>query len=98
MHAARPNPFSRRCLMKKLLAAAVVLGLTLSASAQDFAKKKVEKTPRHVEWVDVKNGDRKVKCFVVYPEVKDKATAIIVIHENKGLTDWVRLMADDLAA
>jgi len=66
--------------MKKFLAALVVLGLALSVSAQDFAKKKVEKTPRHVEWVDVKNGDRKIKSFVVYPEVKDKATAIIVIH------------------
>ena len=38
-----------------------------------------------------------VHCFVVFPEVKDKALAVLVIHENKGLTDWVRGVADQLA-
>jgi carboxymethylenebutenolidase len=30
--------------------------------------------------------------------VKHKATAVIVIHENTGLTDWARTVADQLAA
>src|SRR5262249_24080095 len=64
---------------------------------QDFVKERLEKSPRHHEWVEVKNGDRKVQCFLVFPEVKDKATAVVVIHENKGLTDWVRGVADQLA-
>src|SRR5262249_6866378 len=34
---------------------------------------------------------------IVYPEVKDKATAVVVIHEIFGLTDWVRSVADQLA-
>src|SRR5262249_51250947 len=38
-----------------------------------------------------------VSSFVVYPEVKDKATAVVVIHEIFGLTDWVRDVADQLA-
>ena len=46
----------------------------------------------------VKHGTREVKSFVVYPEIKEKATAVIVIHEIFGLTDWVRGVADDLAA
>jgi hypothetical protein len=29
----------------------------------------------------VKNGAREVNSFVVYPEVKNKATAVVVIHE-----------------
>ena len=43
-------------------------------------------------------GHRTVSAFVVYPEVKDKATAVVVIHEIFGLSDWVQLLADELAA
>jgi carboxymethylenebutenolidase len=73
------------------------LWLAAPAPAQDWAKAKLEKSPRHQEWVQVRQGARDVHCFVVYPEVKDKATAVIVIHENRGLTDWVRGVADQLA-
>jgi carboxymethylenebutenolidase len=82
---------------------ALVLGfLTLAANAAvaqtaDPVKARLDKSPRHHEWVDVESGGRKVKCFVVFPEVSDKALAVIVIHENKGLTDWVRAVADSVA-
>jgi carboxymethylenebutenolidase len=39
-----------------------------------------------------------VEAFVVYPEVKEKAPVILLIHEIFGLTEWARSMADDLAA
>jgi carboxymethylenebutenolidase len=68
-----------------------------TASAQDWAKARVEKSPRHLEWVKVKHDQREVNCFVAYPEVKDKATAVILIHEIFGLTDWVREVADRVA-
>jgi carboxymethylenebutenolidase len=77
------------------LVAAVLAAVT--ATAQDWAKARLEKSPRHLEWVKVKHGDREVNCFIAYPEVKDKATAVIVIHEIFGLTDWVRGVADQLA-
>lgn len=35
--------------------------------------------------------------FIAYPEVKNKATAVLVIHEIFGLTDWVKGVADQLA-
>jgi len=70
----------------------------ISASlAQDWAKARLDKSPRHMEWVKVKHGDRELNCFVAYPEVKEKATAVIVVHEIFGLTDWVRGVADQLA-
>ena len=69
----------------------------VSALTQDWAKQKLEKSPRHQEWVKVKNGERTVNAFIVFPEVKNKATAVIVIHEIFGLTDWVRSVADQLA-
>jgi len=69
----------------------------LNAGAQDWAKARLEKSPRHGEWVKIKQGNRDVNCFLVFPEVKDKATAVVVIHEIFGLTDWVRGVADQLA-
>lgn len=65
--------------------------------AQDWAREKLEKSPRHGEWVEVKHGDRKVRCFLVFPEVKEKAAAVIIVHEIFGLTEWVRSVADQLA-
>jgi carboxymethylenebutenolidase len=37
--------------------------------------------------VKVKHGAREVNCCIAYPEVKDKATADIVLHEIFGLSD-----------
>jgi carboxymethylenebutenolidase len=68
------------------------------ASAQDWARAKLEKSSRHGEWVTVTNGARAVQCWVVYPEVKDKAAAVLVIHEIFGLSDWARTLTDELAA
>lgn len=68
------------------------------AMAQEWAKTSLEKSPRHLEFIDITSGKRKLKCFVAYPEVKGKATAVLVIHEIFGLTDWVRSVADQLAA
>jgi carboxymethylenebutenolidase len=64
---------------------------------QDWARQKLAKSPRHQEWVKVKNGTREVNSFVVYPEVKNKATAVIVIHEIFGMSDWVQSLTDQLA-
>jgi carboxymethylenebutenolidase len=85
--------------MKQILLILSLLMLAgLSAPAQDWARAKLEKSPRHQEWVKLKSGSRDVQCFVVYPEVKDKATAIVMVHEIFGLSDWARDMADELAA
>lgn len=66
-------------------------------TAPDPAQARLASSPRHQEWLDVKHGARSVHCFVVYPEAKAKVAAVVVIHENKGLTDWVRSVADQLA-
>lgn len=63
------------------------------------AKAALEKSPRHGEWVDIKlpSGGTPIRTWVVYPERKDKAGVVIVIHEIYGLTDWIRGVADQLA-
>ena len=78
----------------------VVIGLSAIGNAgADSIKTQLEASPRHGEWVKVTTADaRTVNTFIVYPEVKESTTAIIVIHEIFGLTDWIRLVADRLAA
>ena len=64
---------------------------------QEWAKARLAKSPRHQEWVKVKAGNREVNSFVVYPENKNKATAVVVIHEIFGLSDWIQSLTDQLA-
>src|SRR5436190_19030412 len=83
--------------MKKLTFLYVLLVAVATVSAQDWAKARLEKSSRHGEWVDFKSGERTIKAFVVYPERKEKAPLVLVIHEIFGLTDWVRGVCDQLA-
>jgi len=68
-----------------------------AVETQEWAKQRLAKSSRHQEWVKVKNGTREVNSFVVYPEVKNKATAVVVIHEIFGMSDWVQSLTDQLA-
>ena len=96
--------------MKKLLMFALAIFLAVPAlrAADDGkippdekeAKDRLNKTPRHGEFVDITVPGAKVplKSFIAYPEVKDKAPVVIVISEIYGLSDWIRSVADQLAA
>ena len=68
-----------------------------AAPAQDETTRRLEESPRHQEWVTIRSGERTVHAFVVYPEKSEKADAVVVIHENRGLVDWTRAVADRLA-
>lgn len=55
-------------------------------------------SPRHGEWIDIRMNDgTNIKSWVVYPESASKTGVVIVVHENRGLTDWVRAVADQIA-
>src|SRR5262249_21581156 len=97
-----------------LLSAAVVLLASVSlarAADQDqstsskppsatTAEQVLKDSPRHGEWVDVAlpGSDVKIHTWVSYPQRADKAPVVLVIHEIFGMTDWVRAVADQLAA
>jgi carboxymethylenebutenolidase len=68
------------------------------AYAQEWAKSRLEASPRHREYVKLEHGSRTVGAYVAYPEVSTKAPAVILIHEIFGLTDWAKEMADEIAA
>src|SRR5579863_9087820 len=82
----------------KLAAMMFVAIMTSALHAQEWAKARLEASPRHREYVPLKHGSRTVQAFVVYPEVKDKAPVVVLIHEIFGLSDWAKEMADELAA
>ena len=85
--------------MKRItLISLLILFAASFASAQDWAKATLEKSPRHREWATVKHGDRSVETFVVYPESKRKTPVVLVIHEIFGMTDWAQDLADQVAA
>ena len=43
------------------------------------------------------SGGTPIRTWVVYPERKDKAAVVLVIHEIFGLSDWIRGVSDQLA-
>ena len=96
---------SRLLRLSRLSSLAVLLAL-LAAPAfvpvwgQDWAKAALEKSPRHREYVaiPVPGTTRTVNTFVVYPEVSTKAPVVVLIHEIFGLSDWMKLQADEFAA
>ena len=58
----------------------------------------LEKSPRHHQWVDLTNNNgHTISSFVVFPESKNNADIVVIIHENRGLTDWVRSVGDEIA-
>jgi carboxymethylenebutenolidase len=79
----------------------IMVSLAMGAalvSAQDWARAKVDKSPRHREWVTITHDGRKVETFVAYPEASKNTPVIIVIHEIFGHSDWVELVTDEFAA
>ena len=92
-------PITLRTAPLHLLAAAVLTTVAAStAPAQDWAKTRLDASPRHHEYVTLTHGGRSLQALVVYPEVKQKATVVVMIHEIFGLSDWAKEMADELAA
>jgi carboxymethylenebutenolidase len=66
--------------------------------SQPWARERIEKSPRHSEWVAIKHAGREVQTLIVYPESKEKRPAVIIIHEIFGLSDWAQELADEVAA
>ena len=82
--------------MRKLLAFTALLLAAACNHVAPAANDRLESTPRHHEWVTIDSAGRPLHAYVVYPQSSRKSGAVVVIHENRGLTDWVRTVADRL--
>jgi len=67
-------------------------------TGQDWAKARVEKSPRRHEQMAIQHDGRAIATFIVYPDAKDKKPVVLLIHDSAGLTDWFRSFADQVAA
>ncbi len=89
-------------LVPLALLAVLVAGTTLSAqslpASEEASRARLNSSPRHGEWAKVQSGGDTINAWVVYPERSDLAPVVLVIHEIYGLTDWIRAVADQLAA
>lgn len=83
--------------MRTLAVLAVLFFATACNHVAPAANERLETTPRHDEWVSIDSAGRTLHAYVVYPQSSRKSGAVVVIHENRGLTDWVRTVADKLA-
>jgi carboxymethylenebutenolidase len=84
-------------MQRFILTLIMILGAT-ALHAQDWAKARLEKSPRHREQVVVKHDGRAIATLVVYPETKDKKPVVLLIHDSAGVTDWFETFADQVAA
>ena len=70
----------------------------IPAGTPAHATRALAESPRHGEWVDIKLPDGvALKSFVVYPERKDKAGVVLVVHDIRGMADTPRALGDQLA-
>jgi carboxymethylenebutenolidase len=85
--------------MRALSYLALAAGAMLVGAAGADAVRRAEPATAttHGEWVYIKKGPDSIRAYVAYPERKDRAAGVIVIHEIFGLTDWIRSVADQLA-
>jgi carboxymethylenebutenolidase len=111
--ALQSPPATQPKVGEKVEAKPEAKAIALPASEPN-ATKALTDSPRHGEWVEIplpadgaaKPADAKapaakaptLKTWVSYPERKDAAPVVIVVHEIFGMTDWVRAVADQLAA
>jgi Dienelactone hydrolase family len=95
----RGIPFAMLLVFASLAGATVARAQTLPAD-EASAKVALDSSSRHGEYVDIKATGRPttIPAFVVYPERPDKAPVVFIIHEAFGLSDWIRAVADQLAA
>lgn len=64
----------------------------------DAAAARIESSPRHAEWATIMAGEDSIRAWVVYPEREGPAPVVLVVHEIFGLSNWIRGVADQLAA
>ena len=89
--------FSRRGFLEGSTLAIAAGCAVPSLRAQDWARQAVDKSPRRHEWVSVKYGARSVESFVAYPQSREKAPAVVIVHDVIAMAPWVENVADRFA-
>ncbi|MCC6317174.1 MAG: dienelactone hydrolase family protein [Gemmatimonadaceae bacterium] len=70
-------------------------------ASNNAAAARLAASPRHGEWVKFPSAPGSadsIMAWIVYPEAREKAPVVVVVHEIFGLATWVRGVADQVAA
>jgi carboxymethylenebutenolidase len=62
------------------------------------ANERLAGSPREAEWVTIRVGEDSVRAWVVYPAQRENAPVVVAVHDNRGMSNWIRGVADQLAA
>ena len=62
------------------------------------ANARLASSPRQGEWAMIRVGEDSVRAWVVYPAKREGAGVVVAIHDNQGMSNWIRAVADQLAA
>ena len=62
------------------------------------ANARLAASPRKGEWALIRVGEDSVRAWVVYPARRQNAPVVVAIHDNQGMSNWIRSVADQLAA
>jgi len=85
-------------LTKERMVAAFIVLSTFAMFCPAVARSD-EPSARRQEWVEIPvTQNRVVRALVAYPDSATPATVVVVLHEDRGLTNWERGIVDRLAA
>src|SRR2546426_3255814 len=76
---------------------AVIGGTALCVAASAVMGAAFERRDVHAEYVKYLSGKDTITGYLAYPERKDPAPAVVVIHEIFGMSDFVRQTTEQLA-
>jgi len=80
-----------------IVSAGAARQVSLPASGAQ-ANQRLATSPRQAEWVTIRVGADSVRGWVVYPERRENAPVVVAVHDNRGMSNWIRGIADQLAA
>jgi carboxymethylenebutenolidase len=86
-------------MTRPIIFASGILLLTSAVVASGAqANERLAASPRKGEWVVIKVGADSVRAWVVYPARRQNAPVVVAVHDNQGMSNWIRGIADQLAA
>ena len=84
-------------MIKRSVHPAVVVAMVLSLHHPPPSSTILHAFDIHSEYVKYVSGRDTITAYLAYPERKDRAPAVIVIHEIFGMSDFVRQTTEQLA-
>lgn len=66
-------------------------------ASDETAKSTLEKSPRHGEWINVLDRLLITRTYIVHPAQGGRSPLLLLISDDRGLSDWIRAVGDQLA-